>query len=346
MPLYYEPPDAGPPDLPVVVSGSIACELDWVMHAAWEPSFRRDHATLERVYAETPELAGRVRSFFDQFGATECSGSLVTIVLAHHGGLLFSLDPDELLGRFEELCATAPVDLRLGSETEADRAAILSQLTSLRSSPAARRGFAQLVRDVWSAVDPDWKRQGRRSVEAAVAARRDLRRRGASWREVAQNNRQPSSRTRDELVASLSPEGRIAVVPAYFAHLGSLIDLPGMVLIGVRAEGSGAEARVRTELLARRLKTISDPTRLAMLEVLRSTPSTVTELADLFSLAQPTVSNHVKVLRDAGIVANGAQGGHRPLVLQREVLEDLIRHLEGILGDAEPQPSPEDAVVA
>ena len=114
-------------------------------------------------------------------------------------------------------------------------------------------------------------------------------------------------------------------------------------MIGVRAEGSGAEARVRTELLARRLKTISDPTRLAMLEVLRSTPSTVTELADLFSLAQPTVSNHVKVLRDAGIVASGAQGGHRPLVLQRQVLEDLIQHLEGILGEAEPQPSPQDA---
>jgi len=343
MPLYYEQPDTGPPDHPVIVSGSIACELDWVMHAAWEPSFRRDHATLESVYSDAPELAGRVRSFFDQFGGTECSGSLVTIVLAHHGGILFSLDAEELLGRMEELGATAPVDLRLGSETEGDRAAILSQLASLRSSPAARTGFADLVRDVWAAVDSEWKRHGRRSVEAAVAARRDLQHRGASWREVAHNNRQPSSRTRDDLVAALPSGGRIAVVPAYFAHLGSLIELPGVLMIGVRAEGSGAEARVRTELLARRLKTISDPTRLAMLEVLRSTPSTVTELADLFSLAQPTVSNHVKVLRDAGIVASGAQGGHRPLVLQRQVLEDLIQHLEGILGEAEPQPSPQDA---
>jgi DNA-binding transcriptional ArsR family regulator len=101
-----------------------------------------------------------------------------------------------------------------------------------------------------------------------------------------------------------------------------------MVLIGVRAEGSGAEARARTEILARRLKTISDPTRLAMVEVLRSAPSTVTELAALFGLAQPTVSNHVKILRDAGLVANSMEGGHRVLVLQRDALDAL---LDGLL---------------
>jgi DNA-binding transcriptional ArsR family regulator len=105
-------------------------------------------------------------------------------------------------------------------------------------------------------------------------------------------------------------------------------------MIGVRAEGSGAEARARTEILARRLKTISDPTRLAMVEVLRTAPSTVSELAELFALAQPTVSNHVKVLRDAGIVANRSQGGRRQLVLQPEVLEELIDHLEGMLSPA------------
>ena len=121
------------------------------------------------------------------------------------------------------------------------------------------------------------------------------------------------------------------MVPAYFAHLGSLVDLPGMVLIGVRAEGSGAEARARTEILARRLKTISDPTRLAMVEVLRSAPSTVTELAALFGLAQPTVSNHVKILRDAGLVANSTEGGHRVLVLQRDALDTLLDGLQGLV---------------
>jgi DNA-binding transcriptional ArsR family regulator len=103
------------------------------------------------------------------------------------------------------------------------------------------------------------------------------------------------------------------------------------VLIGVRAEGSGAEARARTEVLARRLKTISDPTRLAMVEVLRSAPSTVSELAALFGLAQPTVSNHVKILRDAGLVANSTDGGRRALVLQPDALDALLDGLQGMV---------------
>ncbi|MGA2283363.1 MAG: metalloregulator ArsR/SmtB family transcription factor [Candidatus Dormibacteria bacterium] len=334
MPFYHEQPASEQPSPDVVVGGSVASELDWVLHAASRPEFRRDHATLGRVYAESPQLGERVRTFWGTEEATDCSGSMEVGILAHHGGLLFSLDAEEVLGRLESLCADAPVDLRLASETPEDRVAMRNRLARLRSSPETRRAFVEMVRDVWSAVRSDWMRNGLRSVEAAVAARREIQHRGAPWQEVARSTYKPEGRLLEDLVASLPTGGIVAVVPSYFAHLGSLADLPGTVMIGVRAEGSGAEARARTEILARRLKTISDPTRLAMVEVLRTAPSTVSELAELFALAQPTVSNHVKVLRDAGIVANRSQGGRRQLVLQPEVLEELIDHLEGMLSPA------------
>jgi DNA-binding transcriptional ArsR family regulator len=315
----------------VAVGGSIAAELDWVLHAAYQPAFRRDHASLDTLYARAPDLGERVRAFWGPEGITECSGSMEMTILAHHGGLLFSLDAGEVLGRIEELSATVPVDLRLASETQEDQIALRARLTRLRSSVEVRRGYAALVRDVWAAIEPDWRRNGLRSVQAAVAARRAIQRRGGSWREIVHSEVTPNRRQVDELVALLPAGGVVAVVPAYFAHLGSLVDLPGTVLVGVRAEGSGAEARARTELLARRLKTISDPTRLAMIEVLRTGPSTVSELAALFSLAQPTVSNHVKVLRDAGLVTNSLVDGRHRLVLQREAIQDLLQHVEGIL---------------
>jgi DNA-binding transcriptional ArsR family regulator len=334
MPFYHEMEGPAERRPEVAVAGSIAVELDWVLHSAWQPSFRRDHATLGRIYEETPRLGERVRGLWGALETTDCSGSMELQVLAHHGGLLFTLEADELLGRLDELCLAAPVDLRLASETEDDRAALRNRLARLRSSPEARRAFLEVVRDVWSAIRPDWMRNGLRSVEAAVAARREIQHRGASWQEIAHSTHTPGGHILEDLVAALPPEGTIAVVPAYFAHLGSLADLPGMVLIGVRAEGSGAEARARTEILARRLKTISDPTRLAMVEVLRSAPSTVSELAALFGLAQPTVSNHVKILRDAGLVANSTDARRRLLVLQRDALDALLDGLQGMVAPA------------
>lgn len=335
MPMYYEAADTTPPS--VVVHGSVAVEVDWVISSASRPEFQRDHAVLARIYGQRPDLVRRVRSFWPADLVLSCGGSMELMILAHHAGSLQSLDPSELIGRLDELCRLAPPDLPLRSEEPADREVALARLEALRSSAEVRARYVELVGDVWSAVADDWERDGRAAVAGAVADRRALQHKGAAWREVAQI---PPCMDEDllvsELIPSLGTGGQIAIVPAFFAHLGTLLDLPGTTLIGVRADGSGAQARARTEVLARRLRTVSDPTRLAMIEALRAAPRTVTELAELFGLAQPTVSNHVKVLREAGIVANGTGPDRRRLLLQPDVLVDLVEHLQGVLAAPEP----------
>ncbi|MBE0611335.1 MAG: winged helix-turn-helix transcriptional regulator [Dehalococcoidia bacterium] len=87
-----------------------------------------------------------------------------------------------------------------------------------------------------------------------------------------------------------------------------------MVFVGV---GSGvgerlARRRERAERAAGRFKVLSDPTRLAILaELLHAdyhNATTVTELASLFGLSQPTVSVHMKMLREAGLVTAEREG--------------------------------------
>jgi DNA-binding transcriptional ArsR family regulator len=76
-----------------------------------------------------------------------------------------------------------------------------------------------------------------------------------------------------------------------------------------------------------------------MLDCLRNGPRTVTEIASAFSLAQPTVSNHVKVLRDSGLVADLRDGNRRNLVVQIEKVDELLTGLHDVLsgpGDAGP----------
>ena len=57
-------------------------------------------------------------------------------------------------------------------------------------------------------------------------------------------------------------------------------------------------------------KALGDPVRLQLVDVLKRHAGKVCvcELVPLFDLSQPTVSHHLKVLRDAGIVASEREG--------------------------------------
>ena len=134
----------------------------------------------------------------------------------------------------------------------------------------------------------------------------------------------------ERTVAEARSGGPLVVVPAFFTHRGLIIDLPGVVVVGVRTDNTGAQARARTEALAHRLKAISDPTRLAILDALRGGPRTVGDIATAFALAQPTVSNHVKILREAQLVTDRRDGsstatGRRPRRARTTVLEPAGR---------------------
>src|SRR2546428_11882945 len=68
--------------------------------------------------------------------------------------------------------------------------------------------------------------------------------------------------------------------------------------------------RAQAERIALLAKALSDPIRLQIVDVLRKHAGKVCvcELVPLFDLSQPTVSHHLKVLREAGIVNSERQG--------------------------------------
>jgi DNA-binding transcriptional ArsR family regulator len=63
------------------------------------------------------------------------------------------------------------------------------------------------------------------------------------------------------------------------------------------------------------LNAVADPTRRAMLQRLASGPATVGQLAALFPISRPAVSQHLRVLRDAGLVGPVASARTSPYEL-------------------------------
>ena len=66
--------------------------------------------------------------------------------------------------------------------------------------------------------------------------------------------------------------------------------------------------RDEAEEMARRLKAIADPARLQVLSLLRSGEACVCDLTGPLGLSQPTVSHHLRILAEAGLVQRERRG--------------------------------------
>jgi ArsR family transcriptional regulator, arsenate/arsenite/antimonite-responsive transcriptional repressor len=81
----------------------------------------------------------------------------------------------------------------------------------------------------------------------------------------------------------------------------------------------------RAERMAAVAKALSDPTRIQLVDVLRKNAGKVCvcELVPLFDLSQPTVSHHLKVLRDAGLVGSERRGLWAYYYVNPDAMEEL-----------------------
>ena len=68
---------------------------------------------------------------------------------------------------------------------------------------------------------------------------------------------------------------------------------------------------------------LADPTRRHIIELLATGEQTFGELAERFEMSRPAVSQHLKVLRDANIVASRPDAQRRVYRLNNDALDEL-----------------------
>ena len=83
------------------------------------------------------------------------------------------------------------------------------------------------------------------------------------------------------------------------------------------------------EELAARFKALADPTRVAIVNRLSTADEVcVCNLTETFDLSQPTISHHLKILRDAGLVESSRRGTWA----YYRLVPEAITALRGALG--------------
>jgi ArsR family transcriptional regulator len=79
--------------------------------------------------------------------------------------------------------------------------------------------------------------------------------------------------------------------------------------------------------LVKILKALADPTRFALVQAMDRAPKgelSCGQLTELFDLAQPTISHHLKILGDAGLVHVRTDGQHHFFSIDRVALDEVL----------------------
>jgi ArsR family transcriptional regulator len=311
-----------------LIGPSLVLDLSWCVHAATSDQLREAHPVLHRLYRDRPELRDRLLAFWSDGGPT-CFAEVE--VMAHHAGAIETTDFPTLRQRIESALATFPLDMELASETPGDRAAILDRAARLQQSAELRRTYFDLLAELWSAIGPWWEDEGATAVGRAMAALQRSLDRGVAWHQIVNTECATLVDHIGEIIDRNEEGHPVTLAPCAFFGRGLYLELPGCTLIGLGVASAVEEARSRAEQVTRRLRALSDPTRLAIFDYLKSGPTTVGEIAEAFSLAQPTVSVHVKRLREAGLVTSVRQGNRLEISIDGTATESLATELATLL---------------
>lgn len=79
---------------------------------------------------------------------------------------------------------------------------------------------------------------------------------------------------------------------------------------------------------------LGDPQRRAIVEILRGGERSVQEIADQLPISRPSVSRHLRLLSNAGLITAEASGTRRLYRLQDEGVEAVRAYIESVWGEA------------
>jgi len=336
--MTMDDPIAVPRERTLRSSPSLACDLSWVLSVAVRPHWRPKFPSVSELLEQREDLAERVRTFWSDANDDTCFTEMQ--VLAHYAGALEETSPAAFWAALEGAISTVPTDIGLESESPEDRLIFLTRLERLKESPTLFRSYIDLLREVWEPIDEIW--------QPAVPALREAGRQVVS---EIENGRSLADVTRGksceifkahlgEITQRIDSGYPLLVVPCLFFGNSLYLEFPGLTLIGAGLRRNDAAARARTESLARRLKTVADPTRLALLHYLAGTPSTVGDLATSFGLSQPTISMHMKSLRESGLVRSERKDGRMRLSADPGAVASMVDELRGVVSQSTGAESP------
>jgi len=328
MPLFET--DGEPSEPSVEVRPSAVLELSWLLHVLSDARKVPARGSARAVVAAAPDIRAELRATWGDGKDQDCLPDMS--ILADRAGALLTDEADSFLDGLERAARLGGPQPDLLSETPDVRRATWERLERMRREPAVARRYRDALARIWDLVRDEWEDAGRRTVRRVCRHWAEQVGRGTPPLDLLPEKhlfRKP------ELGQLIDLRRRLVLSPLYFCtpHGGTVIDTTAYVHVGGPAQSLHGEQvrREESEQVAGRLKVLADGTRVALLRQLAEEPATVMDLARRFGLAQPTVSNHVRLLRDAGLLDSRRDGARVLYRVAPERLERLLTDTRNVL---------------
>jgi DNA-binding transcriptional ArsR family regulator len=312
------------------VSASAPSELAWILNLLTQTARYAEPALAELDASLLPgvsQLRGPITERIRQLWQDGQPGCMELLLCADQAGSLLEDDPVRLFSWLRSGAGQrAAGGYELLTESPQDRAVIHERLQKLRGDARTRDAYRGVLNDVWRLASPAWARHGKRVVAEACTAWKVRLDTGGPLGDLVPP-RHPLTRA-DQLGLEdlFTRRAEFALSPLYFCLSGGhVVDLGDYVHVAVPASDLLPIRRVRdAAFVADRLRVLAEPTRVRILLHTMSAPAGVMELARATRISQPTVSGHLKVLQNAGLVQTQRRGGRSVFVGSRKRVERLL----------------------
>ncbi len=311
------------------VTPSAASEIAWLLNLLAQTARYAEPALAELDASLLPgigRLRQPVRERLQQLWSDGLAGCPELMYAAHLADCVLDDEPKRLFAWLATANHGSSSARAMLTEPEPDRAAIGGRLNRLRDDARARHAYRDILVDVWRVASSVWERRGRQVVADACAVWKAKLDTGASVEELVPPRHPLTNSDRLGFDDLFTHRKEFALSPLYFCMSGGhVIDLDDYVHIAVPSSDLVPARKTRDAMfVSDRLRVLAEPTRVHILIQLLSAPSGVMEIARALRVSQPTVSGHLKILREAGLIQPKRFGARMVMVASRKRVERLL----------------------
>lgn len=346
--LTFSAPDMEIPKVDAMPSPTL--ELAYACYALTRPdSAQRTNELpwLKTLYTKHGNLIEAIQAFWPEDQRSEAGGDLFMIV----GDLGYARDQDvdrlfAEFGKIPQLLIKRGESYRKKFQAYEDKGKREHELKSLEGmleraemlkQPEVRKRYLALLKQLWKVLEPIWKEEGyAESKRASEAFLNKYRETGNVLDAIPAHHFTQFEASQKHIQTSLE-KGKLLVVPLFFAAAGGFsFDFADSHYIGygIQSEHLFEKLLTQVEKVAPKMKALSDPTRLMMLTLIARYENfvlTVGDLATQLGVTQPTASGHLKLLKEAGLVALKKHGNKSFYHVNSDAIKQAIAEISDLV---------------